>query len=49
MLEPAFVAPGHGRPIAGPAVARELGELAMRFDEVARPAHGRYVEKPVRG
>ena len=48
-LEPAFVAPGHGRPIAGPAVAAELSDLAMRFDELARPPHGRYVDKPVRG
>jgi glyoxylase-like metal-dependent hydrolase (beta-lactamase superfamily II) len=48
-LDPAFVAPGHGQAIAGPAVTRELRDLATRFDELARPAQGRYVEKPVRG
>src|SRR5688500_17349721 len=30
-------------------VAVQLRELASRFDELARPAHGRYVDHPVRG
>ena len=47
-LEPAFIAPGHGQPMAGPHVTKGLHELAARFDEVARPAHGRYVEHPRR-
>jgi glyoxylase-like metal-dependent hydrolase (beta-lactamase superfamily II) len=42
-LLPAFVAPGHGRPMAGDGTLRALHELAMRFDAVARPEHGRYV------
>jgi len=45
-LRPVIVAPGHGRPMAGRETTEALGELAARFDEVARPAHGRYVEHP---
>src|SRR5688572_3100656 len=47
-LDPAFIAPGHGQPMAGEATAHALRELAARFDEVARPEHGRYVEQPRR-
>jgi glyoxylase-like metal-dependent hydrolase (beta-lactamase superfamily II) len=47
-LEPAFIAPGHGQPMSGEETTRALGELARRFDEVARPDHGRYVEQPRR-
>jgi glyoxylase-like metal-dependent hydrolase (beta-lactamase superfamily II) len=48
-LEPAFIAPGHGQPMAGAETTAALQELAARFDEVARPEHGRYVEQPRRG
>ena len=48
-LRPLVVAPGHGRPMAGPRLAEALDELAARFDEVARPAHGRYVNRPTTG
>jgi glyoxylase-like metal-dependent hydrolase (beta-lactamase superfamily II) len=48
-LRPVSVAPAHGRPMVGAQVADALGELAARFDEVARPEHGRYVERPIRG
>ena len=48
-LQPAFIAPGHGQPMAGDATTLALGELGRRFDEVARPEHGRYVEHPTRG
>jgi glyoxylase-like metal-dependent hydrolase (beta-lactamase superfamily II) len=48
-LEPAFVAPAHGQPMAGEETARALRELAERFDEVARPERGRYVDNPTRG
>jgi glyoxylase-like metal-dependent hydrolase (beta-lactamase superfamily II) len=48
-LDAACIAPGHGQPVSGPGVAVQLGELASRFDELARPAHGRYVDRPVRG
>jgi glyoxylase-like metal-dependent hydrolase (beta-lactamase superfamily II) len=45
-LRPAVVAPGHGQPMAGEETTEALRELAARFDEVARPSHGRYVEQP---
>lgn len=48
-LEPTFLAPGHGRPMAGEQTTQALIELARRFDVVARPEHGRYVERPVSG
>jgi glyoxylase-like metal-dependent hydrolase (beta-lactamase superfamily II) len=44
-LEPAILAPGHGQPMAGPNMTQALHELAERFDEVARPEQGRYVEQ----
>ena len=47
-LEPAFIAPGHGQPMAGVQALQSLTELSQRFDEVARPEHGRYVEHPTR-
>lgn len=43
---PAFIAPGHGQPMAGDEAAAALARLAERFDEVARPDQGRYVENP---
>jgi len=48
-LRPAIVATGHGQPLAGPDVAGLLTELASKFDTVARPSHGRYVNEPVAG
>jgi glyoxylase-like metal-dependent hydrolase (beta-lactamase superfamily II) len=48
-LEPAFIAPGHGQPMAGERVSRALLELSATFDQVARPAQGRYVQHPQRG
>lgn len=36
-LQPATVAPGHGKPLAGPGVPAALRALALRFDEVAVP------------
>jgi hypothetical protein len=47
-LHPAFIAPGHGQPMAGDDAMRALIELSERFDEVARPEHGRYVQNPTR-
>jgi len=47
-LQPAFIAPGHGLPLAGYDAALALSALAERFDEVARPSDGRYVRNPVR-
>jgi hypothetical protein len=48
-LCPIIVAPGHGQPMKATNVAQELQTLADRFDEIARPLAGRYVERPVRG
>ena len=48
-LDPRVVAPGHGQPFAGDIVAEQLRMLALRFDDVARPEQGRYVENPLRG
>jgi len=48
-LRPITVAPGHGRPMKGADVADGLQTLADRFDEIARPLAGRYVERPVKG
>ena len=36
-LSPLTMAPGHGKPLAGEAVAAELQQLSARFDEVAAP------------
>jgi glyoxylase-like metal-dependent hydrolase (beta-lactamase superfamily II) len=47
-LEPARIAPGHGQPMSGPDMRRALHTIADRFDQLARPEHGRYVERPVR-
>jgi glyoxylase-like metal-dependent hydrolase (beta-lactamase superfamily II) len=44
-LEPVIVATGHGRPLRGEQMRTALRELALNFDEIARPTHGRYVHK----
>jgi len=48
-LKPEVIAPGHGRPFANAGASSALDELAERFDEIAAPAGGRYVRRPVRG
>jgi len=48
-LNPMFLAPGHGQPMAGEDTREGLRLLAARFDQVARPETGRYVDRPVRG
>jgi hypothetical protein len=35
--------------LSGDATTRAVTELAVEFDEFARPEHGWYVEQPVRG
>ena len=44
-LEPSLLATGHGQPMGGPSMLRELQRLADRFDE-AIPSSGRYVNHP---
>ncbi len=45
-LEPATVASGHGVPMRGSELRRHLDDLARDFDQIARPARGRYVPEP---
>ena len=45
-LQPTVVATGHGTPMRGPFVARQLVGLARDFDTRARPRRGRYVNAP---
>jgi glyoxylase-like metal-dependent hydrolase (beta-lactamase superfamily II) len=45
-LQPTILATGHGEPMRGPEVARDLAALARDFDRRARPKRGRYVSQP---
>ncbi|RTQ46591.1 MBL fold metallo-hydrolase [Hymenobacter gummosus] len=45
-LQPAVAATGHGIPMRGAVLQRELTELAQHFRELAVPAAGRYVDAP---
>jgi glyoxylase-like metal-dependent hydrolase (beta-lactamase superfamily II) len=42
-LQPAFAITGHGLPMSGERLVRELETLARNFDKIAIPQHGRYV------
>ncbi|HZU44627.1 MAG TPA: MBL fold metallo-hydrolase [Terriglobales bacterium] len=46
-LCPHVIAPGHGLPMAGPEVADQLKKLAVNFDHIALPEHGKYVHRTV--
>lgn len=48
-LRPRTIAPGHGLPISGELVASQLQQLAANFDRIARPDHGKYVQKGTGG
>jgi hypothetical protein len=43
---PTAVVTGHGPPMRGPSLQSELRQLASHFDTRARPAHGRYRDRP---
>jgi glyoxylase-like metal-dependent hydrolase (beta-lactamase superfamily II) len=45
-LEPEIVITGHGRAMRGPEMRAALRMLAVQFDRVAVPKHGRYVDSP---
>jgi glyoxylase-like metal-dependent hydrolase (beta-lactamase superfamily II) len=45
-LEPETVATGHGRPMSGEEMRKELYNLYEHFQEEAIPDHGRYVNDP---
>ncbi len=46
-LKPSLAATGHGLPMSGERLSRELEGLAQKFDRSAVPARGRYVRRPV--
>ena len=45
-LDPQVAATGHGRPMAGEELRKELHRLADNFRELAVPSSGRYVNDP---
>jgi glyoxylase-like metal-dependent hydrolase (beta-lactamase superfamily II) len=45
-LDPEIVATGHGKPMAGNEMRRSLHNLADHFEELAKPAQGRYIDEP---
>jgi glyoxylase-like metal-dependent hydrolase (beta-lactamase superfamily II) len=45
-LDPEIVATGHGVPMFGQEMRNSLHRLATRFDQLALPAKGRYVNEP---
>ncbi len=47
-LNPEVAATGHGVPMSGPTMRRDLHALAAHFAEKAVPAEGRYVDHPAR-
>lgn len=47
-LEPEVVATGHGLPLRGEEMRNSLHNLSDHFQEMAKPAHGRYVNEPAR-
>jgi glyoxylase-like metal-dependent hydrolase (beta-lactamase superfamily II) len=45
-LEPEVLAAGHGEPLSGPTMRRDLRALAARFDDLEVPSFGRYAKQP---
>jgi len=45
-LQPEVAATGHGIPMSGQPMRRQLEELVRNWDKVAVPPHGRYVHQP---
>ena len=45
-LEPEIVATGHGKPVKGKEMRAQLEDLAEHFEQLAKPARGRYVSSP---
>ena len=43
---PTTAVTGHGPPMRGERLQQELRRLALNFDQRARPAHGRYRDRP---
>jgi glyoxylase-like metal-dependent hydrolase (beta-lactamase superfamily II) len=45
-LQPSIAATGHGIPLGGDVLNAQLAALALHFEELAMPKHGRYVNEP---
>lgn len=45
-LEPEVVATGHGKPMRGEEMRSALHRLARKFEDLAQPAQGRYINEP---
>jgi glyoxylase-like metal-dependent hydrolase (beta-lactamase superfamily II) len=45
-LEPNVAVTGHGLPMSGERLRRELKALVRDWDRIAVPSHGRYVQRP---
>jgi glyoxylase-like metal-dependent hydrolase (beta-lactamase superfamily II) len=43
-LEPEFLIAGHGQFLSGETLKTDLKQLALNFDDVAKPKHGKYVD-----
>ena len=48
-MEPEVAATGHGIPMHGEELRRQLADFAVRFDELARPKIGRYAHQAAIG
>ncbi len=48
-LRPSLAATGHGPPMSGDDLTRQLDHLAMNFEELAVPDHGKYVPEEMKG
>ncbi len=46
LLQPEIAATGHGKPMYGTVMLRQLLDLYERFDEIGIPDKGRYVNEP---
>jgi glyoxylase-like metal-dependent hydrolase (beta-lactamase superfamily II) len=44
-LKPSLVIASHGKPMKGDEVSKHLEMLVNHFDEIAKPEHGRFVDK----
>ncbi|SKC82350.1 MBL fold metallo-hydrolase [Ohtaekwangia koreensis] len=45
-LDPQIIATGHGEPMQGEEMQLALQRLSTRFEKLAQPEHGRYVNEP---
>jgi glyoxylase-like metal-dependent hydrolase (beta-lactamase superfamily II) len=45
-LDIQVAATGHGKPMSGDELRKQLHELSVNFMELAVPSHGRYIEEP---